>query len=196
MARPRTRQSLKPITTPTQTNESVVGDIVEEVEKVAEDSEHFDEDCSLNDYLKVAESEKILDNVEQNAELETLKAENIRLSEENRNLNRELIKIKCELGKIKSETANVVENDIPNVEISELNAKLKVFENQNDDLILRNSELEYDIARLTQTVKILQSEKDKKLHTHTPNGYTPQQKTNPLIKPTYRQGHNGYQDWI
>lgn len=190
MARKRMKTNLKPINNTPQeelsvenneiTNSTITQPIID------------DEDMSLDDYMKLANKDNILDTIESEtdiekytSEIEELKAELYKYKSENVILRNDLGRIKCN-----TPTENIN---------SENEEKIKNLEEENDNLILRNSELEYENARLTQTVKLLQEEKDKKLHTHTPNGYTPNNqinKINPLIRPTYRKLNNGYEDWI
>lgn len=190
MARKRMKTNLKPINNtpqeelPVENNEITNSTVTQPITD--------DEDMSLDDYMKLANKDNILNTIESEtdiekytSEIEELKAELHKYKSENVNLRNDLERIKCNMS-------------ITNIN-SENEEKIKNLEEENDNLILRNSELEYENARLSQTVKLLQEEKDKKLHTHTPNGYTPNKqinKINPLIRPTYRKLNNGYEDWI
>jgi chromosome segregation ATPase len=195
MTRKRTKTNLKPINNTPHEEMSVENN--ETTNAIVTQPITDDEDMSLDDYMKLANKDNILDEIETETDIEKYTSEIEELKAELHKYKSENVNLKNDLGRIKSNMSNATTN-------SENEEKIKNLEEENDNLILRNSELEYENARLTQTVKLLQEEKDKKLHTYTPNGYTPNgctinnqpQGFKPRIGPTYRKLDNGYEDWI
>lgn len=190
MARKRMKTNLKPINNIPQEKSHIEN--IERVNSTETEPINNDEEMSLDDYMDLADKDNILNTINSEtdiekyiSEIEELKNELHKYKVENLNLRNELERFNCNTNNVTINTEN--------------GEKIKKLEEENDDLILRNSELEYENARLNQTIKIFQEEKDNKLHTHTPNGYTPNNqvnKINPLIRPTYRKLNNGYEDWI
>jgi predicted RNase H-like nuclease (RuvC/YqgF family) len=185
MARKRERTNLKPITNTTQ--EKIPVENIEMNDSIKTKPIDSDEDMSLDDYMDLADKDDILNMIDSETDIEKyiseikeLKDEINKYKVENVNLRNKLSKIEC--------NENKTTLNLESVE------KIKNLEEENDNLILQNSELEYENARLTQIVKLLQDEKDKKLHVFTPNGYTTE-KVN-IFKPTYKKLNNGYEDWI
>ena len=114
-----------------------------------------------------------------NEKIESLEKEKKEAFEDNRIL---LGKIE-EMEKIQEDTETKKLLD----EISSLKEKMEVLENRKDSLLLRNSELEFEVTRLTATLKNVQSKKDDRLHTYTNGGYSG--------NGGYVPSKNGYQDW-
>jgi predicted RNase H-like nuclease (RuvC/YqgF family) len=186
MARKRTKNSLKPIDNHPH-DEINAGDC----ETNNNIEENKSDELFLNDYLMSVENNDILTKITTEVETETHSHEIDELKQKINKLTDENNELRNKLNKISNNTSVDLNQD-----------KYSQLETKNDELILLNSELEYENARLTQTIKMLQEEQDEKLHTFTPNGYTSNQQVKPInnIKRknnhSYKNALNGYQDWV
>lgn len=168
---PKRKNNLKPIDITVQQEQKPV--------ELNQDSNHITEESDITDYMKVAEQEEILEKVVVNTEIDELKKRNDELQ-------KKIFKLTEEINNLKT-NQNVTINQITNQE------QIDKLINENDSLILKNSELEFENARLTETIRLMQSKKDEKQHTFTKEGYTPKVVIN--NRPNFRQSGNGYQDW-
>jgi chromosome segregation ATPase len=143
------------------------------------------EDSTMDSYLSKSEKPNV-DYSEKDAEIEVLNEKIESLEKEKKEAfddNRILLE---KIEQMKKKQENVETKKLLD-EISSLKERMEVLENRKDSLLLQNSELEFEVTRLTTTLKNIQSKKDDRLHTYTNSGYSG--------NGGYVPAKNGYQDW-
>jgi DNA repair ATPase RecN len=144
------------------------------------------EDSNLDAYITKSEvstvdySEKDVEIEVLNEKIESLEKQNKEYIEDNKILLNKIEELSKSTGK---EEIQKLQN-----EIDKLNSLNKSLKDKSDSLLLRNSELEFEVNKLTNSLKYVQAQIDANLHTYTKPGYT--------APGGYRQSKDGYQDWI
>lgn len=143
------------------------------------------EDSTMDSYLSDSKKPDI-DYSEKDAEIEVLNEKIESLEKEKKELFDDNKLLLDKIEEMRKNQENVETKKLLD-EISSLKEKMEVLENRKDSLLLKNSELEFEVTRLTTTLKNVQSKKDDRLHTYTNSGYSG--------KGGYVPAKNGYQDW-
>lgn len=167
----------------------------EDIIPEATDSEHMTDKMSVDDYIKIAEQENLIDASNKDIENKELKEkiEDFSLRE---------TEYKSTIEFLNKEIESLKSN--PNL-LNSININVEKLIEENENLILKNSELEFDNVRLNQTIRNLQEEiqklKSDKNHTYTKESY---QNVKPVETKTrqitgrshgYHGSMNGYQEW-
>lgn len=144
------------------------------------------EDSNLDAYIAKSEVATV-DYSEKDAEIEVLNEKIESLEKQNKEYVEDN---KILLNKIEELSKSTGKEEIQKLhnEIDKLNSLNKSLKDKSDSLLLRNSELEFEVNKLTTSLKHVQAQIDSKLHTYTKPGYT--------LPGGYRQSKDGYQDWI
>lgn len=165
----------------------------EDIVPEATDSEHMTDKMSVDDYLKIAEQENLIDASNKGVEIEELNKKIKDFSLRDKEYKSIIEALNKEIESLKT---NSITTEYIDVE--------KLIE-ENENLILKNSEIEFDNVRLIQTIRNLQEEiqklKSDKNHTYTKESYQNvkpvETKTRQITgrSPVFYGSMNGYQEW-
>lgn len=164
--------SLKPITE---------ADIQKEKEQHPSNDKEFTDNTNLDAYIDMVEQTGTKEIMEKDVEIESLKNKLMMSENKVRELESEIEKLKLKLNS----------NDI-----TTLNNKIKEMDKENDNILLRNSELEFEVTKLSEINKTLTKEIDTFKKTRTIPKYNPtpnERHTDNIMKKYPKQ--NGYESW-
>ncbi len=156
-----------------------------ETQQLEIETDVITEDSSIDSYLSKSTSPSV-DYSEKDAEIEVLNEKIESLEKEKKELFDDNKLLLDKIEEMKKETENAETKKLLE-EISRMKDDIERLKNRKDSLLLKNSELEFEVTRLTTTLKNIQSKKDDQLHTYTDKGYSG--------RGGYVPAKNGYQDW-